>query len=47
MSYFLKVKSRLDLERECMHASRAGGSDGYGAPVEKELVRQITLCWHN
>jgi hypothetical protein len=34
-----KVKSRLGLERECMYASRTGGNNGYGAPVEKELVK--------
>jgi hypothetical protein len=37
MASFLEVKSRLGLERECMHASRTGGNNGYGAPVEKRI----------
>jgi hypothetical protein len=40
MSCFFKVKSHLGLERECMYASRARGSDGYGVLVEKELVKK-------
>jgi hypothetical protein len=42
-SFFWKVKSHLVLERKCMYASRAG-NDGYGAPVEKELVKNILGC---
>jgi hypothetical protein len=40
MSCFFKVKSCLGLESECMYASRTGGSDGYMAPVEMELVKK-------
>jgi hypothetical protein len=36
--FFLKVKSRLCLEKERMYASCADASSAYEALVEKELV---------
>ena len=37
---FFKSQIAFWLERECMYASRTGGSDGYGAPIENELVKK-------
>jgi hypothetical protein len=37
---FFKVKLCLGLERECMYASHTRANDGYGVPVEKELMKK-------